>query len=165
MSFVNRLKSVLGLNGSPDRGGDEPAAVTVEHEPSEPESVEDDEEPDTATAAASTEPEPVEQVEEAETSSKSASAEPDLGEDIKEPDTTTEVASAEPSREPASADTAELTDISGIGPTYAERLEAAGVSSVSALSETSSAELSDETGISEKRITGWIEQASAIAHE
>ncbi|ELZ27409.1 hypothetical protein C475_05805 [Halosimplex carlsbadense 2-9-1] len=54
---------------------------------------------------------------------------------------------------------AELEDIKGIGPTYAERLREAGVDGVGALAESDAAALSEETDIAESRVENWVEQA------
>ncbi|QLH80277.1 helix-hairpin-helix domain-containing protein [Halosimplex pelagicum] len=54
---------------------------------------------------------------------------------------------------------AELEDIKGIGPTYAERLREAGVDGVAGLAESDAAALADETDIAESRVENWVEQA------
>lgn len=54
-----------------------------------------------------------------------------------------------------------LQDIKGIGPSYADRLADTGVETVDQLAAADADELADETGLSEKRIQGWIERASA----
>jgi predicted flap endonuclease-1-like 5' DNA nuclease len=54
---------------------------------------------------------------------------------------------------------AELEDIKGIGPTYAERLREAGVGGVGALAAADPASLSEETDIAESRVENWVEQA------
>jgi len=54
----------------------------------------------------------------------------------------------------------EPTDsITGIGASYAERLADAGVETVGELASAEPAALSATTGVSEKRLEGWIEQA------
>ena len=49
--------------------------------------------------------------------------------------------------------------IKGIGPSYAAQLGEAGVETVDELAVADAERLADETGLSEKRITNWIEQA------
>lgn len=49
--------------------------------------------------------------------------------------------------------------IKGIGPSYAAQLGEAGVGTVDELAVADAERLADETGLSEKRITNWIEQA------
>lgn len=56
----------------------------------------------------------------------------------------------------------ELTGIKGIGPKRAEILKAAGVSTVSDLAASSAKDLSQKTGIYEKTISRWLEQAKEI---
>ena len=52
-----------------------------------------------------------------------------------------------------------VESINGIGPAYAKRLEEAGVESVAELSAADADTLAEETGISAKRISGWIDSA------
>ncbi len=56
-----------------------------------------------------------------------------------------------------------LTDISGIGESYAERLAEAGVTSVRSLATASPELLSDVTGISRERLQRWHREASERA--
>ncbi|MFD1525218.1 DUF7409 domain-containing protein [Halolamina salina] len=56
-----------------------------------------------------------------------------------------------------------LTDISGIGESYAERLAEAGVTSVRSLATASPELLSDVTGISRDRLQRWHHEASERA--
>lgn len=53
-----------------------------------------------------------------------------------------------------------VESINGIGPSYGERLAAAGVERVEDLLARDPDELAEATGISAKRIAGWIERAS-----
>jgi predicted flap endonuclease-1-like 5' DNA nuclease len=66
----------------------------------------------------------------------------------------TESADAEPATDDVS-----LRDIKGIGPSYATKLSEAGIDSASALANADAEELSSSTGLSEKRIQGWIDRA------
>ncbi|MEM4781478.1 MAG: helix-hairpin-helix domain-containing protein [Halalkalicoccus sp.] len=52
-----------------------------------------------------------------------------------------------------------VRDIKGIGPSYATKLSEAGVDSPADLAEADAGELSEATGLSEKRIQGWIDRA------
>lgn len=57
-----------------------------------------------------------------------------------------------------------LSDIEGIGDTYAEKLSAAGVKTIEALLKTGGdkkgrAEISDKSGVSEKMILNWVNRA------
>lgn len=52
-----------------------------------------------------------------------------------------------------------LTDIKGIGSAYADRLVEAGVDAVDDLAAADAADLSEATGISEKRLQRWIDRA------
>lgn len=112
MSLIQRIKAVLGLNGSATVEEDGPVAVTVEHQPSEPEDIE---------------PEP-----------------------------------ASPS-EPEWEHAGPVTEISGIGPSYSERLAAAGVETVGDLAAAEPTALAAETGVSEKRIQTWVDAAQDLA--
>ncbi|MFC6904693.1 helix-hairpin-helix domain-containing protein [Halalkalicoccus tibetensis] len=55
----------------------------------------------------------------------------------------------------------DLRDIKGIGPSYETKLSEAGVDSTADLAAADAGELSAETGLSEKRIQGWIDRAQA----
>ena len=55
-----------------------------------------------------------------------------------------------------------LSDIDGLGPTYIERLERAGVESVRALAELDPDVVADITDASPTRTKGWVEQARAM---
>ena len=62
----------------------------------------------------------------------------------------------EPPRDPQSDD---LTEITGIGPTYADRLAANGVTSFTALAAADAGELADRINVAESRVTDWVSQA------
>lgn len=55
-----------------------------------------------------------------------------------------------------------LTDIKGIGPKGAGKLKATGINTVMDLAASSAKDLSQKTGISEKIVSKWIEQAKEI---
>ncbi len=74
-----------------------------------------------------------------------------------EPETTAEP--AEPD-EPEGSDSEEPVDsINGIGPTYAERLEAAGIGTVEDLAATDAETVAEAAETAESRVTDWVEQA------
>ena len=52
-----------------------------------------------------------------------------------------------------------LQTLDGIGPTYAERLHDAGITTVTELAAADPAPFADRLGLSESRVTSWIEQA------
>jgi predicted flap endonuclease-1-like 5' DNA nuclease len=56
-----------------------------------------------------------------------------------------------------------LTEISGVGESYSERLAEAGVTSIRSLATASPELLSDVTGIDEERLRRWHSEASEIA--
>lgn len=51
--------------------------------------------------------------------------------------------------------------VKGIGPAYAERLEAAGVETVADLAATDPEALAETTGLGAGRVSGWIERAES----
>ncbi len=125
MSLIQRIKSVLGLNGSTPRDDEGPVAVTVEHEPPEEETV--------------LESEPTE-------SSESDPSDTESGAEEFTHD-------------------GPLTEISGIGPSYSERLGEAGIDTVGELAQADAEELGEATELSPKRIDGWIEAAREFASD
>jgi predicted flap endonuclease-1-like 5' DNA nuclease len=56
----------------------------------------------------------------------------------------------------------EVTEVSGIGPAYAERLAAAGITTAAELAAADAASLADRIDESEKRVAGWIEAAAEL---
>lgn len=172
MGLLQKLKSALGL-GEPDRqasdsDGHAEAEVTIEREPStETESaVKGTETTSNETTTATTETtesarEPAE-TPETETAEAAETAEPEDAE-------TAEVA-ASPGEAAAGADAETVTDepdsvgvdvqeITGIGPTYADRLTEAGYETVDALAAADVAAVADTAQTSESRAEDWIEQA------
>ncbi len=77
---------------------------------------------------------------------------------------------SEPMGETASsADAAEdlaeeyaLTDVGGIGETYAERLREAGIETVADLANADPVDLAEATGVGESRIRDWVRQAGDL---
>lgn len=77
-----------------------------------------------------------------------------------ETDAVVEGETAEVERDATKPDAgASVTTIKGIGDAYADRLAAAGVESIDALADADAETLSDDTGISEKRLQRWIDRA------
>jgi len=62
-------------------------------------------------------------------------------------------------------DEATLEEIKGIGPTYASRLEEAGIDGIASLAAADPEELAGTTGISETRLATWIDHAQARIEE
>jgi len=155
MGLLQKLKSALGLDasGSPSAGANTPqdVDVTVEREPST-ESEDAVKGTDTDTAGATHD---ADGTTESETVGEQADA-----------DDETE-ATATPSTEqsddaPSVENDAPVTEIKGIGPAYAERLENAGISTVSELAAADADELGEATDLSPNRVSGWIEQANSF---
>ncbi|ACV49036.1 MULTISPECIES: helix-hairpin-helix domain-containing protein [Halomicrobium] len=157
MGLLQKLKSALGLDasGSPSAGGNTPqdVDVTVEREPStESEDAVKGTETDTSGATYDAD---------TATESESASEQADADTDD-ESETTVAAATPEPTDEPSVDNDAPVTEIKGVGPAYAERLENAGISTVSELAAADADELGEVTDLSPNRISGWIEQANAF---
>ncbi|WP_018258076.1 DUF4332 domain-containing protein [Halomicrobium katesii] len=158
MGLLQKLKSALGLDvsGSPSAGGNTPqdVDVTVEREPStESEDAVKGTETDTSGAThdadTATESEPASEQADADTDDES--------------ETTAAAATPEPTDDDSPVDDdAPVTEIKGVGPAYAERLENAGISTVSELAAADADELGEATDLSPNRISGWIEQANAF---
>lgn len=55
----------------------------------------------------------------------------------------------------------DLTDITGVGPVFAARLRAAGVTTFTDLATSDPESIADTAQVSESRAKDWIEQASA----
>jgi polyhydroxyalkanoate synthase len=76
-------------------------------------------------------------------------------------DTDTEVeveVEAEGEADPAATEGDDLEELNGIGPTYAERLRAGGVQSISELAETDVETLAELAEVPVSRAEGWLEQ-------
>lgn len=113
---------------------------------------------------AETEPEEPEPEETEPTEPETEAAEPEDTEatEPEEPETeaaqaTAEAAPDEPEAGPPGDEA--VTTLDGIGPAYGERLSEAGVETVGDLREADAASLADETGLSEKRVSRWIDRA------
>lgn len=152
MSLIDRIKSVLGIGESQTTDHEGPAAVTVEHEPEE-EQTEPEIDPTPSEQPVESEADVADVIEEAtESESTEDEVETKVTEDEEEPEDI-----AEPESTPE--DPISVTEISGIGPKYSERLAEAGIESVSQLAEADSITLSEQTEIGQTRIEAWIEAA------
>lgn len=169
MGLLDRLKSLLGRNDRQARrrqGGS--ANVTVEHEPDTASEAAvkgtgevDDHTADGAGAAAgantTTEAGSMAQQDEPQTEAADA-PEPEAAGEGTDEDGDEPAAPDEP--EPEGGDSEEPVDsINGIGPTYAERLEAAGIETVGDLAAADVETVADAAEAAESRATDWVEQA------
>ncbi|MEF8887912.1 MAG: helix-hairpin-helix domain-containing protein [Haloarculaceae archaeon] len=168
MGLLDRLRSLLGSDDGQTRrrqGGS--ANVTVEHEPDTASEAAvkgtgeaDDNAADGADAAAAAEASST-------VGSQGDAAEPEGaaedGDGSAEPEGPTDDGdgSAEPEEgEPGESDSDEPVDsINGIGPTYAERLEAAGIETVGDLAAADPGTVAEAAEAAESRATDWVEQA------
>lgn len=179
--LLDRIKEALGIGGSrgqserrpPQSGGEtateptsEGTTVTVEREPST-ESEDAVKGTDTAAEAPSTPSTEAEDVEDEATSASDVEPkEADTDEEPSEAETDEEAVESTEDEAPGETGgdedlgTDEPTDvIKGIGSTYADRLANAGVETVADLATRDAEALSEETGISDKRLQTWIERA------
>lgn len=163
MGLFERIKSALGFGAStsgsrastPDRSSPGEETTT-------------DGEPATGSTEASTETESSDST--TEDVDVTVEHEPD-GADDRGPDAATEKPGAddhEPDTDAEDAvkgtDTgattgADLQDVKGIGPTYAERLREAGVEGVDDLAGGDAAAIAEASGIAESRVQKWIDRA------
>ncbi|WP_232701015.1 helix-hairpin-helix domain-containing protein [Halobacterium wangiae] len=180
MGLLSKLKSLLGA-GDGDRSAGSGVDVTVERDPStdaeqadEPTTT-DDEPTDTDAGAATEAEHPADPseadeepaVEEAEPETEDESETEDEPEadveeaepDVEEAEAETEADAAEEDAEPAD-DGEPVTDLDGIGPAYAERLENAGVSTVAELAAADPEELAEQIDLSAKRVGRWVDSAN-----
>ena len=95
-----------------------------------------------------------------------AAAEPEAVAEAADVPTSTAVAwieaAADEVPEPSPWGSADLTDLDGIGPAYAERLADAGVASVLELAVADPAELADAVGVPESTVADWVAQADGL---
>ena len=61
------------------------------------------------------------------------------------------------------AEADDLTRVTGVGPTFAKRLVAAGINSFSDLANADSTELAETTGIAHSRVSDWVTRAAELA--
>lgn len=164
MGWLDTIRSLLNIDsGGRTEYADEEvtlqtsteSAVKTEPEPDEPDAPDEPDEPDEEEAQADEEPESEpERSEETEPSDESESTEPE------ETETSAAVAEESDEGDVESSETVPLTDIKGIGDAYADRLKRAGVEDIAGLAGADVETLSEETGISEKRLGRWIDRAS-----
>lgn len=186
MGLLSKLKSLLGA-GDGDRSAGSGVDVTVERDPSADgeqaggETTAADE-PTTTDAAAPTESleeehpadpsradeEPhVEEAEPEQEAEPETESEPEIepepeSEPEPEPDveaTETEAETVEDEPEAETGDGEPVLELKGIGPAYAERLEAAGVTTVADLAAADPDDLAERVDLSAKRVGRWIDRA------
>ena len=168
MGLIERIKSVLGFGASaspsgPTTGRERPSpddTGTSDQKPASEGESDERREPEQTTADSSdgvdvtVEHEPDEQETERESDE---TAEATASDDTAAPATESEAA-VKGAETDAGVD-AELEDIRGIGPTYADRLRDAGVESVTDLAAADAADVAEASGIGESRIQKWIDRA------
>lgn len=149
MSLLKRLKSFLGLSSPREPAQEEPVAVAVEREAST----------STEDGDGAAEPRDVDEPEPTADTGEPASAagEPDEETETEMSADTTDA--SDPETEIQEVDDSPVTDISGIGPAYSERLANADITTVSELAGADASELAAQIDVSETRLTGWIEAA------
>jgi predicted flap endonuclease-1-like 5' DNA nuclease len=151
MGLLETLKTLLGRDDSDredghrrrDRAGQQAGTtVTVEHEPApENEAAVKGADLGEETAAGEPEAEP----------EPDTAVEPDAAPEADESETPAET-------EPAGA-SPPVEEISGIGPTYAGRLEAAGIETVADLADADAETVAEAAETAPSRASDWIEQA------
>lgn len=130
MSLLDTVKSLLGLEDTGEPRRQGDVSVTVEHEPTS----------DTAPATAAEDA--------VKGTDATSTAAPDDG-----------AVQATATDDSPTDDGEPLDVIKGVGSTYADRLEDAGIETVDQLADADPEALAEKTGISEKRLTRWIERA------
>lgn len=189
MSLLDRLKTFLGLTSPGEPAQEDPVAVTVEREAGQAgedgdgpvespgsdrnaeastevstETAQEPPEPSAAVEEDAAEGEPAEEdavdadAEAAVDTAAEADTDADADADIEEDVDGDPAAATESAGDP-------VTDISGIGPAYSERLANADITTVSELADADPAELASQADISETRLTGWIEDARERANQ
>jgi predicted flap endonuclease-1-like 5' DNA nuclease len=139
--FLQKIKQVFGLSGGggtdADRPGERRTDVTVERET------------DTRNTTAET---PTEESEE-----PAAESGPDTTETEPEPES--EESADEAPDEPETSEPVE--NIKGIGPTYSDRLSAAGIETVAQLADADPAAIADAAQTGTTKASDWIDRAQA----
>jgi len=167
MGLLQKLKSVLGLNGTESSGsgrsGD--VDVTVEREPS---TESEDAVKGTETSSRGETDDAGANGSEADSATEEADATVDAGAtDSETADEATEEtepdADSATEEEDATVDgsTDPVTELNGIGPAYADRLAGVGIETVGELAAADPAAVADEIDLGESRVAGWVEQAES----
>jgi len=177
MGLLSKLKSMLGLEET-ERAPGSGVDVTVEHEPDADseravkESVEDGEGDGASSGGDTDEEEPAAAGTDAAASTESLVDE-DASDDADRAAEPAEAAGTaaggeeaddgdddgDDDGEDAAAEPDDLTEIKGVGPAYAERLEDAGVTTFAGLAEADPEELAAATDLSPKRVGRWVDRA------
>jgi len=148
MGLFDKIMDFIGGESGSNRSGgdrDPESTVTVEHDPGETEA-----EAEAVTTTAESDPEPAADTEAAVKGvDESATATDHDAESATEADP-----------ESDTADSPGVDTINGIGPTYAGRLEAAGIETVADLAAADPAEVADAAQTSDSRAEDWIARAS-----
>ncbi|MFA9517702.1 helix-hairpin-helix domain-containing protein [Halopenitus sp. H-Gu1] len=182
MGILQTLKRILGI-GEPGESDRTDTQVTVEHEPSEEESDDQDSRAsamDVAEEASGDEESVAEGSaaggDEADVDSTTADESVAAGTDAAastgslvdetaadEPEEAAEPAEATASGsgapESAGGESAPVETIKGIGPAYAERLSGIGIETVDDLAAADPADIAERANVGEKRAATWIERA------
>jgi predicted flap endonuclease-1-like 5' DNA nuclease len=164
MGLLEKLKSLFGS----DQSGQSPARateadVTVEHEPAaesehavkgtdagrQQHGGQHGTQPQTAAGTAE---------ESGETEQETSASTPDETPDDTE-DATAEAADSDGKRIEDATDGPSTEEIKGIGPTYAERLAAAGIGTIADLAAADPADVAEAAETGENRAGDWVERA------
>jgi len=180
MGLIERIKSALGLSTSASQPGpdtadrptpgestdgeapDEGVDVTVEHAPAT-ESEDAVKGTDTAAETVSTDTDESAAADAASEDSEAESGakhEPEA-EPESEVEDETETETGADASHPSDPD-ADLEEITGIGPTYAERLREAGIADIGALAAADPADLAERADVPASRVEDWVERAGAF---
>jgi len=168
MSFLQTLKSILGLDGGRGEPARSDPAVRVEREPSA-ETERAVKEGAASTDTATRTPRAPQSASSAETDGEDGSAATETtGETGETADTATpdeEAASSAAASDDSDAgeeDTSvPVEEINGIGPTYADRLSAAGIETVADLADSDAETVADAAETTPSRVEDWLAQARA----
>jgi len=159
-NLLRKIKDVFGLTETSGSSGDEEPHgmspdVTVERD------IESETEMETASEFETETEGETEEVETVETEGETTESGTDETEPETEPaETPTETPAETPAEtaEPAT-DSEPVTDVKGIGSTYGDRLEAAGIGTVEQLANSDAETVAETAETSESRASDWIERA------
>jgi predicted flap endonuclease-1-like 5' DNA nuclease len=154
MGILQKLKSALGMDSSGRARRRTEPDVTVEREPSaEGERAVKTDDAEESGAPTGAEDDPADDEDDSATEEPADSAPADDGsatEESADPD-----ADADESAEPSPS----VEEITGIGATYAERLEAAGIETIADLADSDLPTVVEAAQTNESRAQDWLEQA------